>query len=114
MNRSDILTEADRLTMGDRNKAHGTPAENHARIAAIWSAILGIEVTATQAALCMAGMKLARMAYQPTHLDSAIDGAAYFAIAGEIATEDSCPAPSADSSTKPSTTETVPNSRCCC
>ena len=99
MNRAEILTEAERLTMGDRNQAHGDVTRNHARIAKIWSAILDVDVTPTQAALCMAGLKLARMAHQPTHLDSAIDGAAYFAIAGEIATEETaCPAPSVPSS----------------
>lgn len=85
MTRDEILAEAARLTMGDRNDAHGDPLPNHARIAAIWSVILGIEVTASQAALCMAGMKLARLAYQPTHLDSSIDLAAYAGIAGELA-----------------------------
>ena len=85
MNRSDILHTAVDLTMGDRNDAHGDPLPNHERIAAIWSVILGVEVSATQAALCMAGMKLARLAYQPTHADSAIDLAAYAAIAGELA-----------------------------
>lgn len=91
MNRSDILHTAIELTMGDRNDAHGDPLPNHARIATIWSAILGIEVSPTQAALCMAGMKLARLAHDPTHGDSSIDLAAYAAIAGELATRDRRP-----------------------
>jgi hypothetical protein len=37
------------------------------------------------AALCMAGMKLARLSAMPTHLDSAIDLAAYAAICAELA-----------------------------
>lgn len=84
MNRTDVLNEAIELTNGDRNNTHGDPLPNHARIALIWSAILEIEVTPTQVALCMAGMKLARMSYQPSNIDSAIDGAAYFAIAAEL------------------------------
>lgn len=88
MNRREILTEADRLTSADRNKAYGPPLLNHQRIAAIWSVVLGIEVTPSQVALCMAGVKLARLAQTPDHLDSFIDGAAYMAIAGEIATEE--------------------------
>ena len=88
MNRIKVLTTAANLTAGDRNDSYGTPWDNHQRIAAIWSVILGIEVTATQAALCMAGMKLARLAYDPTHTDSCVDGAAYFAIASECASTD--------------------------
>ena len=84
MNRAEVLHTAAVLTAGDRNDAHGDPLPNHARIALIWSAILGVEVTPTQVALCMAGLKLARMAHQPSHTDSAVDGAAYFAIAAEL------------------------------
>jgi len=82
MDRGEVLKQAAILTMGDRNDAHGEPVANHARIAKIWSVILGIEVTPYQAALCMAGQKLARAAYKPMD-DSLIDLAAYAAIAAE-------------------------------
>jgi hypothetical protein len=83
MDREEILQKAIDLTMGDRNVQNGDPKENHERIAKIWSVILGIEVEPYQVALCMAGLKLARLAYNPLD-DSFIDGAAYLAIAGEI------------------------------
>ena len=83
MNREEILTTAINLTMGDRNDQNGDPLENHQRIARIWSVLLGIEVEPYQVALCMAGLKLARLAYNPLE-DSFVDGAAYLAIAGEI------------------------------
>lgn len=83
MNREEILQTAIDLTMNDRNDQNGDPFENHQRIAKIWSVILGIEVEPYQVALCMAGMKLARLAFNPLE-DSFIDGAAYLAIAGEI------------------------------
>jgi hypothetical protein len=83
MNREEILQTAIDLTMHDRNDQNGDPLENHQRIAKIWSVILGIEVEPYQVALCMAGMKLARLAFNPLD-DSFIDGAAYLAIAGEI------------------------------
>lgn len=83
--RKKILDEAIRLTHGDRDKNYGTPLVNHQRIAAIWSVILGKEITPSQVALCMAGVKIARLVETPDHLDSFIDGAAYLAIAGEIA-----------------------------
>jgi len=83
MNREEILQTAIDLTMHDRNDQNGDPLENHQRIAKIWSVILGIEIEPYQVALCMAGMKLARLAFNPLD-DSFIDGAAYLAIAGEI------------------------------
>lgn len=86
MNRKDILKTASDLTAGDRNNTYGTPRANHERIAAIWTVILGTPVTAQQVALCMAGVKISRLVTTPDHLDSYVDGAAYLAIAGEIAT----------------------------
>ena len=84
MTREEILNEAIRLTSTDRQKNYGKPLINHQRIATIWSVILGAEITPSQVALCMAGLKLARLAYKYDD-DSFIDAAAYIAIAGEIA-----------------------------
>jgi hypothetical protein len=86
MNRGDILDEAKRLTSTDRQDTYGTPLVNHQRIAALWSVYLEKEVKAHDVALLMALVKIARLMATPSHLDSAIDGAAYFSIAGEIAT----------------------------
>jgi Domain of unknown function (DUF6378) len=85
--REEILQKAIDLTMGDRNEQNGDPLENHQRIAKIWSVILHQEIEPYQVALCMAGLKLARLAYNPLD-DSFIDGAAYLAIAGEIRSQD--------------------------
>ena len=82
--RSEILREAEALINGDRQKDYGTPQENFKRIAAGWSEILGVDVDAEQVALCMAWLKIARLAHGP-HRDSYIDGAAYLALAGELA-----------------------------
>jgi hypothetical protein len=87
MNRGEILAEADRLTHGDRNKNYGSPLTNHTRIAKLWSVWLETEITPAQAAMCLALVKVARLIETPDHLDSFIDGAAYFSIAGEIETE---------------------------
>ena len=86
-NRAEILHTAIDLTCGDRDNTYGTPKTNHDRIAAIWSVILETEVNAQQVALCMAGVKIARLIQTPDHQDSYIDGAAYMAIAGELATD---------------------------
>jgi hypothetical protein len=84
--RTKTLEAAINLVNGDRQKDYGTPQENFARIAAIWTAILGHVVTPDQVALCMAGLKLARLAKGP-HMDSYIDGAGYLALAAELSEE---------------------------
>jgi hypothetical protein len=85
MNREEILQEALRLTSTDRQKNYGEPFINHKRIADIWTVLLGVDVTPSQVALCMVGVKLARLVETHNHLDSFIDMAAYASIAGEIA-----------------------------
>lgn len=84
VNREEILKTAIDLTTGDRRKSYGSPYINHERIAKIWSVLLEIEVTPSQVALCMVGVKLTRLVESPDHLDSFIDGAAYMAIAAEV------------------------------
>ena len=81
--RGRILKEANELIHGDRQKDYGPPEENFARIAKGWSVILGAQVTPEQVALCMAWLKIARLAEGP-HRDSYVDGAAYMALAGEL------------------------------
>lgn len=85
--RSDVLSEASGLINGDRQKQYGTPAENFARVATIWGVILGIDVTAREVALCMAGLKLARLANGP-HRDSSVDLAGYAALEAELSASD--------------------------
>ena len=56
----DILEEALRLTSGDRNNSYGPPDQDFKRTAAMWSAILGVEVQAKHVALCMIVLKVSR------------------------------------------------------
>jgi len=88
MHRKEILETALKLTTGDRNKSYGDPVANYRDTAAGWSLILGTKVTASQAALCMAWVKMCRLKKTPNHEDSFIDGAAYLAIAGQCAEAD--------------------------
>jgi hypothetical protein len=96
MDRGEILDTAKALTFGERNTSYEAPLRNHERIGILMGIVLekyvedaqpGDPVPPHTAALCMAAMKLARLSAKPDHLDSAIDGAAYFSIAGELATE---------------------------
>jgi hypothetical protein len=81
---TDIFDEAAALMGGDRQESYGDCVDNHRRIALIFSGILGIEVSAHQAALLMEGVKLAREAHRPKR-DNRVDGAAYWRIADACA-----------------------------
>lgn len=71
---------------GPRGQEYGPPETNFARIAAGWSVILGTDVTAEQVSLCMAWLKIARIAGDgQASRDSYTDAAAYMALAGELA-----------------------------
>lgn len=83
MKRDEILDTAKALINGDRQSHYGPPDENFRRIAAGWGVILGCDVSPEQVALCMAWLKIARLANGP-HADSYIDGAGYLALAGEL------------------------------
>lgn len=78
-----LLGEAARLIDGERDRVYGPPVVNHRRIAALWSAYLGYEITASEAAIMLGLVKVSRLAASPDHEDSYTDMAAYAAIAWE-------------------------------
>ena len=80
-----ILQDAAGLVSGPRQADYGPPEVNFARIARLWSPVLGIAVEPWQVALCLAQLKVARLIQSPDHADSAIDMAAYAALAGQLA-----------------------------
>ena len=84
MNRGKILDEAKRLTHTNRQDDYGTPAINFNRISRLLSAYLDCEITPEQGAMICALIKVAR-SMEIYKADNYIDGAAYFAIAGELA-----------------------------
>ena len=75
-----ILDEARNIIYGERQKVYGPSRPNHERIAAHWSVILGIPVSAEQVVLCMIGLKLARLGNTPDHRDSWVDIAGYVGV----------------------------------
>jgi len=79
----EILNDAKKLIGGSRQKDYGDKLTNHQNIAALWSVFLQVNITAHDAAVCMALVKIARLMHQHKK-DSYIDLAAYASIAGEI------------------------------
>lgn len=78
-----ILAEAQKLVAGDRQKAYGHPYESCNRIAKLWSAILGVEVTAQQVTLCMIALKISRQCGKPKR-DNLVDIAGYAEVANMV------------------------------
>lgn len=82
--RKKILDEAAKCVLQDRNTSYGGPEKSFELVARLWSEILGVKVTTHQVALCMVQLKVARLVANPTHHDSKVDGAGYFACMAEF------------------------------
>ena len=70
--------------IAERSTQYGDAGSNMAAIAARWSATLGREITPAQVVLCLLDLKLARLAHDPTHEDSAVDVCGYAALLREL------------------------------
>ena len=87
MKTEEALKLAKELIEGPRAKTYGDKVQNHCNIAKMWTAYLDKEITAHDAAVMMALLKIARTKFgQPTS-DTYVDAAAYMAIAGECKDE---------------------------
>jgi Domain of unknown function (DUF6378) len=73
---SGPCSEAIKLVYGDRNKSYGEPLDDMGRTAKLFSAVLGIDVTAEQVAMCMICVKLSRLC-NSLKPDSVVDIAGY-------------------------------------
>ncbi len=74
--KESILFEAHNLVHGVRGEDYGHPYHDFGRTAKIWSAILGVDVTPEQVALCMIGVKISRECHRPKR-DNRVDIAGY-------------------------------------
>ena len=88
MKTEDALELAKKLITGPRAKTYGDKIQNHANIAKLWPAYLDKEITAHDAAVMMALLKVARTKFGRPTSDTYVDAAAYMAIAGECKHED--------------------------
>ena len=71
-----IAEEAVSIVTGARQQTYGHPSKNFQDTARLWSVVLGIEVTATQVALCMVQVKIAREIFSPKR-DNLVDSIGY-------------------------------------
>ena len=72
---SDVIS-----TIHERGAVYGHPYYNHKRISELWSAYLDHPISPSQAALCMALVKVSRLSETPDHEDSIKDFIAYGSV----------------------------------
>ena len=68
----------------NRRRQYGSAEDLFEHIAKRWSLTLGVKITPAQVALCMIDLKMARLARNPTHIDSVVDVAGYAACLREV------------------------------
>lgn len=83
MNRLDTLKAAAECVCGSREEDYGSPEDNFAVIAALWTAYTGTDIAPKDVAMMMALLKIAR-AKAGSKPDTYIDLAGYAACGAEI------------------------------
>jgi hypothetical protein len=68
----------------ERAEHYGSGHENLTRIAALWSAYLGMEITASEACWMMVMVKASRAKVDPEHLDNYLDAHGYLDLAERL------------------------------
>lgn len=81
---AEMLLKHAAAVVVNRRETYGCPRTSMEAIAKRWSLTLGHTVTPVQVALCLIDLKLARLAHDPTHLDSMVDVAGYAAVLREV------------------------------
>lgn len=87
-----ILEQAAAIVDADREKTYGEPGKNLRAIAEMWEAWLRARgklapdafLTFEDVACMMVGLKLARLANDPRHVDSAVDACGYLYLLDKI------------------------------
>lgn len=83
--RDSVISEAADHISGDRAAAYGDAREGFARVAQMWSGILGVEVPVEKVAMMMVALKLSRLSQNPDNRDSWVDVIGYAALGAEVA-----------------------------
>lgn len=88
MKRAECLQTAEKMVNGKREQDYGTPESNFSTIAKLWCAYMGCGIfDATDVAMMMALLKIARIVTGTGTADSFVDLAGYAACGCEIATK---------------------------
>ena len=82
--RGQVLDTAKEYVTKDRAADHGNMEDNFNTIGAYWSVHLGVKVDATDVAVMMNLLKVARIKSNPKHPDNWVDACGYMACGGEI------------------------------
>jgi hypothetical protein len=85
MKRAETLDRAKQCVCGQRENEYGSPEDNFRLIAALWSVYKNTDFTATDVAMMMALLKIARIKTGTATEDSFVDLAGYAACGAEIA-----------------------------
>jgi hypothetical protein len=87
--RSEILDTAREYVTQDRAATHGDAERNFNLIADYWTAYLDLnrQISASDVAVMMTLLKIARIGSSPHNLDNWVDACGYMACGGEIAAE---------------------------
>ena len=80
----ELLLRQAATIVANRRAVYGDPATSMDLVARRWSITLGLTVTPAQVTLCLIDLKLARLAHDPSHLDSMVDIAGYAAVLREV------------------------------
>lgn len=86
MTPDELLRKAAETVSGDRQDDYGDAAESFQRIAALWTALLGVPILPWQVAQMMAALKLSRLCTSPGKTDSWVDLAGYAAHGAALTT----------------------------
>ena len=90
MRKEEILMKAAELVGNSRQESHGDAFKNHEQIAEFWNIYLDDKlkpvaaITADEAAMMMALVKVSRSKVGKHNVDDYVDGSVYIAIAGEL------------------------------
>ena len=85
--RADILDTAKGYVTKDRAAVHGDMEDNFNTIGKYWSVHLGVDVSATDVAVMMNLLKVARIRSNELNMDNWEDACGYMACGGEIASK---------------------------
>lgn len=88
MTRAETLDAAKACVCQSREQEHGSPENNFAMIADLWSVYLGFEITPVDVAMMMNLLKTARIKTGTFKADSFVDACGYIACAAELATKE--------------------------